>query len=249
MPRANNPSEVFARLDEAGYIRDVDAGASTTLSNDVTGDSSTKTLEVGDASGFEVDDLVRIETGTRMEVQKVNAIDTAASPQTITLDSQVAYDHASGDAVVEQEKVVLGDVTDDGVTEDVTADRNEITVATRSSVYTRLINQVDARIEFSVQNLNVENYLISVGITDANVTGTGGVDDKNQAVRDGAEVISGLSDISIYFMGTMDDGDTVEVQGWNALIDPNVTSTYDTGSGAPVPIAADVSTLVTKIWS
>lgn len=249
MPRARNATEVFARLSEAGYIKDVDGGYSTTLANGVTADGSTKTVEVDDASSVSVDDIVRLDTRGILEVHVVNAVDTGVTPNTVTFDSVVAFDHDSGAALAEQEKVVLGEVTDDGINEDITADRTEINVATRSPVYTRLITAVDARLEFSVENVNVENYLISVGIDDADVTGSGTQSSMEQAIVDGDAVIDGINNASMYFIGVMEDGDSVEVQGWNAEIDPNRSRTWNTGTGAPVPMAADVSTLVTKIWS
>lgn len=249
MPRANNASEVFARLSEAGYIRDASGGGSTTLDSAVTADGANKTVDVVDASGFSVDDLVRLGTEGTLEVHKVNATDTGSSPNTITFDSVIAFDHDSGATVQGQEKVVLGEVTDDGITEDITADRNDINVATRSPVYTRLITAVDARLEFSVENVNVDNYLFSVGVPEDQLTGSGTQSSMDQAVLDGAEIIDGRDNISVYFTGVMDDGDSVEVHGWNAFIDPNRSRTWNTGTGAPIPMAADVSTLVTKIWS
>lgn len=249
MARANNASEVFARLSEAGFIRDVDGGDSTTVDSDFTADGATKTIDVADASPFAVDEIVRLGTRGTQEVQVINAIDTTASPNTLTFDSVIAFDHDSGEDVVEQEKVVLGEVTDDGITEDLTADRNDINVATRSPVYTRLITAVDARLELSIENVNVENYLVTVGVPESELTGSGTQADMNQAVIEGNEVIDGMSNVSMYFTGVMEDGDSVEVQGWNAQIDPNRSRTWNTGTGSPLPMAADVSTLVTKIWS
>lgn len=249
MARANNASEVFARLTEAGYIRDQDTPGSTTTDSAFTADGSIDNIDVADASPFSVGDIVRLDTETRLEHHVVEAVDTASTPNNITFESVIAYDHDAGVDVVQAEKIVLGDVTDDGITEDLTVDRTEIDVATQLATYATLVTSVDARLELSIENVNPENYLFSGGVDDAGATGSGTAADPGQAVVDGDSVNSGIADISLYFTGIMDDGDNVEVQGWNAIIDPNRSRTWNTGTGAPLPIAADVSTLVTKIWS
>lgn len=248
MTRLNKPSEVFARVTEAGVIRDeTGSPASTTLDAAASEDDTTINIPDGDESNFAQGDVIRIDTGLDLEMQEVES--TAVGE--LTLRAAVAFDHDSGVEVVLQTKDVLGDVTDDGITEDVTADMTDIDVATQFRRYTRLVTQADGRIEFSLENVNTENMLFSMGMDETSeVTGSGTADDPYVAVHDPLKIADKqLNDIAIYMEGVLDDGVNVEVHGWNAEIDPNRSRTWNTGTGTPVPIAADVSTLVMRTWS
>lgn len=244
MARINDASEVFKRLTEAGYLTDDSTGGSTDLDADVTAGS--KVLSVTAETDFASGDMVRIDAEGDMEVHEV---DTVSAGQ-ITLLTPLAFDHATGDVVVEQERIKVGDITDDGVTEDITVDFNEITVSTQLAVYTRLAGQMNSRMEFSVQNINPENLLFSAGIEDSEVTGAGTASDPYVSVTNPDTVADqNIENIAFYMKGLMKDGDNVEVQLWNASVDANRSRTWNTGTGAPVPMAADGATLVFRNWS
>lgn len=247
MARANTAAEVFRRVTEAGVIRtDTDSPASTTTDAAITAGDTV--VSVTDASVFSVGDIVRLDTGLDLEMHEVDSTDETNND--ITLRATAGFDHDSGITVEKQTKDVLGDITDDGVTEDLTADMSDIEVATQLRRYTRLVTQVDGRLEFSVENVNTDNLLFSVGIDESEVTGSGTADDPYVAIHDPDKIAEKqLNDIAIYMEGVMDNGDNVEVHGWNAEIDPNRSRTWDTGTGTPVPVAADISTLILRTWS
>jgi hypothetical protein len=49
-----------------------------------------------------------------------------------------------------------------------------------------------------------------------------------------------LTNIAVYFAGSLKDGTTIEVQGWDADFDPNQSITYLRGQAVTIPFAADV---------
>lgn len=243
MARANSPSEVFKRLTEAGIILDGSGSSTTTDTSATEGDT---TLSVNDESVVADGDLIRVDADLDMEIHTVASTTTGQ----ITLSAALGFDHASGVTVQPVTKTVLGDVTDDGVSEELTADLTDVGVATQQTRYTRLVDQVDGRLEFSVQNVNTDNMLVTVGIDDADVSGSGTGDDPYVAVHDPQKIVDKpLGQMAVYLVGVLEDGTNVEVQGWNAEIDPNRSRTWNTGDQAPVPVAFDVSTLVLRTWS
>lgn len=234
--RNNNSGEVYRDLDEAGYIRDVAAGASTTLSAAVLAGAAT--FSVVSAVGIIAGDLLRIDSNDKIEEVVVDSV----AANVITPRDVIEFDHTAGMAVVEREKVNTGDVTDQGVAVQTTESSNTLNSSTKKGKILRLVSNAEHTFGWSVHNHSLENVAIAHGIPETRITGGTGGKPKRLVVSHKA--LSTLKNVSVYFIGTREDGKKVELQGWGADLSGNSTNTYNTGTGVPVQIQASVSAKV-----
>jgi hypothetical protein len=233
MARLNTSDELWAAVSEAGFLRDVSGGESDTISAVSAG--AVSLTEVTGTNAWSAGDYLRIESGSALEV----AIVEAYSTPTITLVSPLAFDHPAGSAVVEQEKVNLGAVADDGINRENAVERTEIRAVTQAGIYATLVTSVSGRISFNLLNHSMENVLAAMGIDEANIGGTGVAADPYIGDVD-FNKIDELLNHSIYFTGALKDGTTIQVEAWNAEFDGNQTVTYLRGQAVTLPFAADV---------
>jgi hypothetical protein len=192
-------------------------------------------ISVVSETDFGAGDLLRIGSGNSIEVGEVES--TAAG--SITLVSGALIDHAVGEAAVEQVKVDLGDVSEDGVTRETSVDRNEFRVSTQAGVYATLITSANARLSWNLVNHSLENVLASLGIDETGIAGGGIVADPDVAHVD-PDAYNELQNHSLYLTGALKDGTTFEIRGFGADFDANQTMTYARGNPALLPLAADV---------
>lgn len=234
MPRTNTNAELFAELDRVGVIRDVSSGVETTIATAAVDEGDTE-IEVADGTGLAAGDLLRIGTGAVQEVAVIEGV----VDDTITLVSELAYDHAIGEDVVEQERTVLGDVTDDGVGTELQIGRSQINAATQKERYAFLDEYVNGRVTFGVLNHSIENLLASLGIDEANIHGAGSAADPYVA-DETPDDINAVENQSFYFTGSLKNGTVVEVQLWRTSVDANRAIQYVRGGdGNPIPFAVD----------
>lgn len=236
MARLNSNEELWVACSEMGIIRDVAAGAST--ATDAAASAGDTTLSVLDETGFSADDLIRVGGGSTMEIMKVAS--TAAGE--ITLADELVFDHESGAAVVEVSKVNVGDVSDDGITRDNEVETTEIRAATQAGTYASLVTNVNGRVSANLLCHSMENLMLSLGIDEANIRGTGAVADPYIADLT-FDQIGTLANHACYFTGALNDGTTVEIQGWGVEFEGNQSITYVRGGSVTLPLAMNVKHL------
>jgi hypothetical protein len=234
MPRLNTNEELWVAVSEAGFIR-----TPATPGGDTTTDAvlapGVKVISVVSETGFTSGDLLRLGSGNLLEIGVV-ASTVAGS---ITIESNIAFDHLSGVQVVSQERVNLGAISDDGITRESSVERTEIRAATQAGVYATLITNANARISWNMLNHSFENVLWAFGMDEANIHGTGVAGDPFIADIN-PDLFDELNNITVYFAGSLKDGTTIEIQGWDADFDANVSITYLRGQAVSLPFAADV---------
>jgi len=234
MARINSSDELWTVISEVGIIRDVAAGESDTLGTLAAAGATTLTEATG-TNAWAAGDLLRIGTGSDAEV----AIVEAYSTPTITLVSETMKEHAALEPLVEQAKVNIGAIADDGVNRENAVETTEIRAATQAGIYATLTTSVSGRISFNLLTHSMENVLLSMGIDEANISGTGVVADPFVADIN-FDLIGTLNNHAVYFTGARKDGTTVQIEAWAAEFDGNQTVTYLRGQQVTLPFAAAV---------
>lgn len=238
MTRKNTNEELWVAVSEVGVLRDGGAGTGTLAVAAANGDG-TLTLGTGEGSDYAANDYIRVGSGNLTEVWAVESVAT----DVVTIRGEIVFPHAIGDAHNEQVKVNLGDISEDGVTRETTSDRQEFRVATQAGIYATLLVSSGLRLSWNLVNHSLENVLASLGIPESVLGGTGTTADPFTAPVD-PDTFDTVTDESLYFAGSLEDGTTVEIRGCNAQYDANQTMTYARGNPALLPMLCDVSLLV-----
>lgn len=236
MARLNTNEELWVAVSTFGIIRDAAAGGSTTLS--AAASATDTTLTVADETGFAAGDYLRVSGGSGMEIHRIESATTGS----ITLKDQLVFDHLNGAAVEEVTKVDIGDITDDGVTRDTEVETSEVRAATQAGTYATLVTNVNGRVSANLLCHSLENVLLSLGIDEANIRGTGTAGDPYIADLTFND-IGTLANHACYFNGALNDGTTVEIHGWGVEFESNQSVTYIRGGTVSLPCAMKVSHL------
>lgn len=235
MARKNTNEELWTVCSEFGVLRDATAGTPGDTTTDAAASAGDTSISVVSETDFSVGDWIRIDGGNKMEVQKV--LTTAAG--TINLEDQLAFDHVSGIAVKELERVILGDITDDGVTRDTEVETAEIRAATQAGTYATLTVNVSGQISAALLNHSPENLLASLGIAETELRGTGGTSDPWITDIDFNNIGTVINE-ALYLTGAMNDGTTVEIQGWGVEWEGTQSINYVRGGTVSLPVVANV---------
>ena len=238
MARLNTSDELWVAVSEAGFFTDETAGTPGSTTSDAVYAAGDLVISVTSEANFAANDVIRVGTANEMEVQIVET--TAAG--SITLESALAFGHISGIPVVEQQRVNLGDISDDGVTRESSVERTEIRACTQAGVYATLVTNASARVSWNMLNHSLENVMFALGMDESNISGAGSAGDPFIADIN-PDSFNELNNIGVYFTGTLRDGTTFEIQGWNCDFDPNLTITYLRGQAVSIPFAADIQHL------
>lgn len=231
MARTNTNAELFKALSQFGMMTDSTAGLDTTFS---AGEAVAQTtLSLTSKVGAAASDYVRLGHSGRMEVGQIESVSTAANE--ITLKSKIAYAHVALEVVHELDRTNLGDLSDDGVTLEVTADRTRIDAATKRHGYAYNINHTEYRVTTALENLSNENILASLGIADSEVHGAGSTADPYVSDATPANLDT-IDPVHFYARGTLGNGDIVEIQFWDCRIDPSKSVTLARGQDAPLQL-------------
>lgn len=234
MARLNTNDELWTSISQGGVIRDQSGGESDTLGSAASAGATTLTEATG-TNAWQAGDLLRIESGGDAEVAVVESYSTP----TITLVSAIGFDHPSGGAIVQQEKVDLGAISDDGVNRENAVEKTEIRASTQAGIYATLVTSVTGRISWNLLNHSMENVMISLGMDEANITGSGSAADPTVAdlIFDN---VGSLQNHAVYFTGALKDGTVFQIEAWGADIDGNQTVNYLRGQQVVLPFSADV---------
>ena len=232
MARLNTNAETWKALTQFGFMDDSTGTAlSTTLSAaEAVGQS---TIGVAAVTNGVAGDYVRIGDDKNYEVAQIES--TASGPAFVT-KSPIAYAHDSGEAVIELDRTDLGDVSDDGISVEPVGDRERIDFATQRHYGDYNIRHTDFRVTASLENLSPENMALVMGQPDSGVLGAGTTADPS--VTDWTpDNMDSIDPVSFWARGTLGNGQTVEVQFWDARIDPSKTVQLARGQDAPMQLA------------
>ncbi len=228
MARSNSNAELWSALSQFGYMDDsTGAGhVDTTLgTSEAEGQSAltVATITTGNGGVY-----VRIGDSGNSEVGQVETDSTVL----LTLKSNIAYGHASGEAVVELTRTDLGDTTDDGVQWEVVADRTRIDAGTQRHAYAHHINHTEYRVTVALENLSNENMAVMMGIPETANHGAGTTADPD-IVDWTPDDIDTIDPLSFWARGTLKNGTLVEMQAWDCDLDPSKTFQIARGQDAP----------------
>jgi hypothetical protein len=235
MPRKNTNEELWTVCSEFGVLRDAVGGTPGTTTTDEAHLAGVSVINVVDETDFTAGDWIRIDGGNKMEIQKVTSVAAGA----ITIDDQIVFDHVTGIAVTELVRVILGDITDDGVTRDTEVETAEIRAATQAGTYATLTVNVSGQISASLLNHSPENLLASLGIAETELRGTGTTGDPWITDIDFNNVGTTINE-GLYLIGAMNDGTTVEIQGWGVEWEGTQSIQYVRGGTVSLPVVANV---------
>lgn len=239
MARKNTSEELMVAISQAGIYRDNATPVANTLLAALSRGDATFSLQTGEGTDHAVGEYIRVGSGSSLEVFKIDAI----AVDVITPETPVLLAHAASEPVEKQDLVDLGDVSEDGVNRETSVERQEFRVSTQAGVYAVLIQNAGARLSWNLVNHSVENVLVSLGIPETLLLGSGTTADPFVAHVNPDDFNTVISE-SLFFRGTLRDGTTFEVRGFSADYDPNQTMTYARGNPALLPISADVQSLM-----
>lgn len=237
-PRLGTNEELWTAVSEVGVLRDGGTGTGN-IAASITAGATTVTLGTGEGTAYVANDYIRVDSGNDLEVYQVESVAT----DVVTIRGSFQKDHANGVEHNEQVKQDLGDISEDGVTRETTSDRQEFRVATQAGVYATLLVSSGMRLSWNLVNHNFENVLASLGIPESLLSGTGTASDPF-IIPVNPDDFDTVTNESLYFAGSREDGTTIEIRGFNAQYDANQTMTYARGNPALLPMLADVAMLV-----
>jgi hypothetical protein len=245
MARTQRSGELFAAISAIGIIKDKTTSfGNTTLTAALSAGGTP--LVVAAITNFADTDLIRIGAENEYEVATING---APSGLNIIPLYPTAFDHQSGDAVVEVQKVKLGESVDGGVKfSGMGGDFNAIQAATRRMVYGFIGGHVAPEISFSILNMNLENLATSLGMLETRIQTASS---RDRLVLDASKFGEIAPNIGFYFTGVRKDGKNVEVQAWGCEADwtKAIEFAMARGESAPVPFTIrPTSALQVEIW-
>lgn len=232
MARKNTNAELWSHVSVFGYAADKSTGAATfdtTLSSTAAEGASALTCAACSTAQGAANDYGYVGDAGNIEMFKVESVSTA---NVITLVSQLAYDHSTGETVRELTRTNMGDISDDGVQVEITSDRNVINVATERHAYHHHLAHTDYQVTVQLENLSDENLMVMVGIPEANEHGAGTTADPDVMDWTPADLDT-IDPVFFYMQGALKGGDNVEIQFWDCRIDPAKTIQFARGQDAP----------------
>ncbi len=236
MARLNTNAELWKAITQFGAMIDsTGTFLSTTLSAaEAVGQSA---IGVAAVTNGVASDYVRIGDDDNYEVAQIEA--TAAGPS-FTVKTPIAYAHDAAEAMIELQRIDLGDVSDDGLSVEPIVDRERIDFATRRHYGDYNIRHTDFRGTVNLENLSPENMAIVMGQPDSGVLGAGTTADPS--VTDWTpDNFDTIDPIHFWGRGTLGNGQTVEVQMWDVRIDPSKTVQLARGQDAPMQLSFNPS--------
>ena len=233
MARVNNNSELWGTLSQFGYAYDSTAGSTgLTLSSAITSGAIAAVSSSGQSTGA----YYRMGDDSNYEMCQVET----PSSLGFTAFSNFAFDHASGETVLLLARTNLGDVSDEGVSDEISADRSQINAATQRHAYDHHINHTNYRVTVNLENLSMENWAFASGILESNITGAGTTADP-YVVDFTPDNLDAYDPLFFYARGTLKNGNNVEIQWWDCRIDPTKTTQYARGQDAPLQLTFDAA--------
>lgn len=222
--RLKSPEEKLALLLEFGLIVIDAAGGDTTT--DAQAAAAQKVVPVVDETGFVADDLVIIGRGNTLEVGQVASVQAGVS---ITMKNELKFTHASGEDVKEGKRIDLGDVQEDGVSEELTLGVNVHRAGTKHGPWDATPGDHESEIVAQILNATLDNMGRALGL-DVDGSDGGGLGTAAEpwyldadpervirALKDSAEMARGRIP-AVYVLGEYQhSGEQFELQYWSCL--------------------------------
>lgn len=211
--------KVFDALVEVGAFADATAGPlATTLTAAVA--AGVAVLPLTSVTNLVVGDWVRITTGETVEFHQVQAINAL----NVTLKDKTYRAFANGAAVVRQQLVPFGGVSEDGVTLQIGGSVEAMHVATkRMSIGLRLGPAV-VTLSLAITDLSLANWAKAFGIPAAAIA--------NNRLPVNSNIGTTQTD-GIYAKGLLQDGTTIWIQVWGCSQDVSQASIALAQTGMP----------------
>lgn len=223
--------KVLKQLQQVLLVRDQTGGAATTLG--AAAAAGQKVLTVPSTTSVANGDTVRVGSGETMELGVVASFVANTS---ITLADNLTYDHAVGEAVVEQTAYDVGAIAEGGVTVNGAAQTTDVGVATQRLAYTTLNGYTDLTAQFALPTITPENLAIALGIAFSKITGAGTAASPYQLATDGSE-FCGEQNQSLIAIGIAMDGSVLRVELWGVDADyTGLSLQLSRGQLASVPV-------------
>lgn len=233
MARLNHKGEYWDHLDSVELLRDqtTTPGDTTVATAASAGDT---TIELASAANFLDGDLIRINVRDRLEINQIEGTPATTMP----LRFPLAYDHAVGIQVIEQEPFDLGNILDAGVRVTFSGDHNPVNAATKRLVTAYLTGHAEIMSEFELLGFALENLAVAVGMPESLVAGSG-TSAAPTTLAITADDFNTENDLSWRFTGATKQGEVVLLDLWATEVDFSaVNFAMQRGTPAPVPVRA-----------
>jgi len=234
MTRLNTNAELWAALSQFGYS--IDSTAASTGVTITTATTAGAEILALSSSGQSTGDYMRIGDDSNYEMVQAQTPSTSG----FTAFSAFSFAHSTGETALLVTRVNVGDVSDDGVSDEISADRTQINAATQRHAYDHHINHTNYRVTVNLENLSLENWAFTAGIAETGIHGAGTTADP-YVVDFTPDNLDGHDPLFMYARGTLKNGNTVEIQWWDCRIDPTKTVTYARGQDAPLQLVFDAA--------
>lgn len=248
MPRTNDGTELFRKLDTLQVFRIAASGGDSTLAAALTGQSGAtagaSTANVTSMTGFASGDPVMIigTGGTEL-----NAI-TGVTPTTaVPLLYKAAFSQASGARFVEAVGSSLAHIGDEGIALSATAPLTPINSALTSLAIAYIYGYGELQATFQLLGFNIENLQTWLGITEG-VAGAGSSADPWQGKLSGADI--GQQTTQCFrATGTRHDGKTVMVDFLDGRVEPNGAVTMQRTQKTAIPCNLRFTQAVIRLYT
>lgn len=165
--RNRSITEKVSELSEFGIRLIKSGGADTTLASATVAGAAT--YDVASATGIAAEEYHAIGLGNTMDIAPVRSL----AAVTVTPKAPLLFAHATADRVVELEDIVLGEVAEDGVTDEFTAGVNVHLVGTRHGPWDSTPGHHEQTMSAQVINCTLDNLKQALGHADAGAGGSG----------------------------------------------------------------------------
>lgn len=211
-------------------------GGSTTLSAVAAAGATSFGLTA--ATNFAIGDDIRVGSGETQELVRIsNLVSTTVTPA-----KPLKFDHADGEAVVEQSALNIGVPEADGFKVNLGSESTDVFSATQRLAYGVLNGYADLGASWRFPVVTTDVLAFAFGIPRANVIGSGtaaaqtGTAGPRLFTTDGT-LFGALNGANLVATGVLSDGSHVKVELYSLSLDPTaVTTTFSRGQLATVPV-------------
>lgn len=197
---------------------------STTLGAAAAAGTNTLTVAAG-TNSLNGDDI-RVGTGETMELCRIAS---GGGTTSLVLVDNLKYDHASGEAVVEQEALNLGVPEADGVRFNFNGESTDVFSAVSRLAFGVVNGYVNLGLSWRFPFLTVDALAMAYGIPRAKVIGNGtlavqsGTAGPRLFTTDGV-TFGAIQNVNAVFTGLLNDGSNFRIECYNVTYDPTAVS-------------------------
>lgn len=222
--RDGAPTEKVSGLSEVGlFLLDTSSPLNTTL--DAEAAAGQKTVPLTATTNSAVDDYAMIHEGNEMEI-----FDTETENVDVSLvaKSNLWKTHASGQVCKGLVQIALGDVSEDGVQDELSIVMNLHNVGTRHGAWDSTPGHHELAVAFQIINVTLDNLQHLLGLAASAGSGTGSDADPYVLDSDPEQFAKGLQQSSLCYRGRIpgiyvkgeyfNTGEIFEIQYWSCAL-------------------------------